>query len=80
MKITQGPVEETSNETQRKPVFIIPIESSTQEDERPNISTMDISYIIVGAIVGAILLVAVVILIIKFKKKSNIRSSEDQGN
>ena len=80
LKITQGPVEDTSNESQREPVYIIPIEASTQEDERPNISTMDISYIIVGAIVGAILLVAVVILIIKFKKKSNISSSEDQGN
>ena len=33
LKITQGPVEKTSNETQRKPVYIIPIEASTQEGE-----------------------------------------------
>ena len=78
--MTQGQVEETSNENERKPVYIIPIEASTQEDETTNISTMHISYIIVGAIVGAILLVALVILIIKFKKKSNNGSVADQGN
>ena len=80
LTMTRAPVEETTNETEREPVYIIPIEASTKKEGTTDVSTMNVSYIIVGVVIVAIVLIAVVILIIKFKKKSNLGSSEDQGN
>lgn len=81
--IKNGPIKDETDpkddDTIREPVYIVHDNDSTQNDEAPPISSLNVGYVIVGVVVGIIILVALAVLLIKLRKNPETEMREIPG-
>ena len=81
--IKNGPIKDETDpkddDTIREPVYIVHDNDSTQNDEAPPISSLNVGYVIVGVVVGIIILVALAVLSIKLRKNPETEMREIPG-